>query len=308
MPRPRSAFTISEILVVASIIGTLMALLLPAVQMAREAARRTQCQNRLKQLGLSAHSFHDARRRLPPGYLGPGEPIEVPPVFDHHQFVGALPYLLPQLELSQVHARIEVELDPAKFGASWLDDAPTYGIAQTRLPMLLCPSAPSEPAGAVLFMHYFYDPWEGLIEVVALYRGDPTDALLGMTNFHACAGAWGTTDTNWDDYQGVFTDRSTNNLKDVIDGTSKTLMFGEGFVMVGGVNVPHAWMGAGPLSVGRGLSEGGSLQFSSRHPGVVQFCFVDGSVRRISTQIETDVLIAIGGMHDGEVVQNAAVQ
>jgi prepilin-type N-terminal cleavage/methylation domain-containing protein len=111
MRNPRQAFTLVELLVVVAVIGMLVALLLPAVQAAREAARRTQCQNRLKQLGLAAHMFHDTHRRLPPGYLGPDEPIPVPPVSDFRQFVGTLPYLLPQMELSQVHDRIEVELD-----------------------------------------------------------------------------------------------------------------------------------------------------------------------------------------------------
>ena len=128
-----------------------------------------------------------------------------------------------------------------------------------------------------------------------------------MTHYNGCAGAWGVTGTNWDRCQGIFTDRSVNQFKDVCDGTSTTLMFGESLGATGEQEIPHAWMGSGPLMVGRGLG-GHPLHFDSQHPGVVQFCYADGSVRSIDKQVDTDVLIAVGGMSDGEVAREPSTQ
>jgi prepilin-type processing-associated H-X9-DG protein len=301
----RAAVTLTEILVVNAIIATLAAMLLPAVQAARESARQVQCKNNLKQLGVAAHGFHNLHGRLPPGYLGPGKPIEVPPIYANHQYVGTLPYLLPFLELSDVYGKIEVNLDVHHFGVCWWNDAPTYGIAQTRIPTLLCPSAPADPSGAIFLVHYFFRPEEHEFNIFgrAMFRQEPADSLLGITRYHGCAGAWAVTGTQWDEYRGIFTDRSENRFKDVLDGTSETLMFGEALGLTGVVEIPHTWMGGGPLHVAWGL-EDHPLEFDSRHPGVVQFCYADGSVRSIDKQVDTDVLIDLGGIRDGEAVRD----
>jgi type II secretory pathway pseudopilin PulG len=297
----RTAITLTEILVVNAIIATLVAMLLPAVQAARESARQVQCKNNLKQLGVAAQGFHNVYRRLPPGYLGPGKPIKEPPVNVIHQYIGTLPYLLPLLELADVYDRIEVELDHTKFGVNWWSDAPTYGIAQARIPTLECPSAPAAPIGSLFLIHYSYKPDEGRLYAIAAGRDEPGDALLGITRYHGCAGAWGVTGTNWDALRGVFTDRSANKFKDILDGTSKTLMFGEGTGVTGDEEYPYSWMGGGPLMFGLGLGNY-PQSFYSRHPGIIEFCLADGSVRSISKQVDTYVLLRLGGMCDDEVV------
>src|SRR5690606_17445455 len=95
---PRRGFTLIELLVVIAIIALLIALILPAVQSAREAARRTHCQNNLKQLALAAVNFETTYRTLPPGLLWQDESGRAAYQGSQHQHVGTLAYLLPFLE------------------------------------------------------------------------------------------------------------------------------------------------------------------------------------------------------------------
>src|SRR6186997_2133216 len=106
----RKGFTLVELLVVIAIIGVLVALLLPAVQAAREAGRRTSCSNNLRQVGLAAHQFNDVYERLPPGYLGPMPHDTWPAHMNDNQYVGSLAYLLPFAEQKQVYDLIDVSL------------------------------------------------------------------------------------------------------------------------------------------------------------------------------------------------------
>jgi len=117
-----SGFTLVELLVVVAIIGILIALLLPAVQMAREAARRVTCQNNLKQIGLALHEYHEANRVFPPANVGKPK---------KHSWV---PFLLPHLEQENVYAQY-------RWDVNWSNVANQAAI-NTYLQVLRCPSAP----------------------------------------------------------------------------------------------------------------------------------------------------------------------
>ena len=132
--RSRNAFTLIELLVVIAIIGMLVALLLPAVQAAREAARRTQCTNNLKQIGVGLHNHIAARRALP---AGRGRPF--PLVFSVHA------YLLPYLEQSNLEDLIVYTSPPLDFGVN--SGAANAPAAKTRVELFICPSDLGDIAG-----------------------------------------------------------------------------------------------------------------------------------------------------------------
>lgn len=256
--RRRSGFTLVELLVVIAIIGILVALLLPAVQAAREAARRMQCTNHLKQFGLAAHNFHDVYRKLPPGYNGvvtPDRPNSVEADYWHDPYneltnatlsvpwLGVNAYLLPYMEQTQVYERINVSWDIKKIRndpgwvpgstpsaeTAWWDDNESWIASQTRLPELTCPSTnPYQNTGSVfVYIHPFggRNAGWGTLAGLGFTGAWPS---LGRTNYLGVAGVIGTVPSNgWDLWKGVFGNRTHYRMADITDGTSSTLMFGE---------------------------------------------------------------------------------
>ena len=172
---PSSGFTLIELLVVIAIIAILIALLLPAVQQAREAARRTQCKNNLKQLVLAAHNFHDIYQRFPaanimewqtePGRDGVFEPATPGyPDSDSSPGIGVLPQMLPQIEQANLYAKMGTTTGFEDHylvggvvgnyktpGDAWYYDAASFALAQTRMPMFECPSDPQTGKDFVLW-------------------------------------------------------------------------------------------------------------------------------------------------------------
>src|SRR5688572_8489446 len=126
----RRGFTLVELLVVIAIIGVLVALLLPAIQAAREAARASQCRNHLKQVGLALHQYHDTMGRLPPGWVA-NQPEGVPGW-------GWSAALLPYLEQGNLDANLKRHLPIA--------DTVNQQARETVLPILLCGSDPHPKA------------------------------------------------------------------------------------------------------------------------------------------------------------------
>lgn len=326
------AFTLVELLVVIAIIGILVALLLPAVQAARESARRNQCANNLKQIGLAAHNFHDSFHCFPPGYLGRWNASMKdgnPPSEGWAQNLGVLPFLLSYMEMNNADDRIMVDKNvhhhPAHNAQAntmpWWRDSSTWDIANTPMSSFMCPSI---------------DPYEntfGTGIVMETYQSGPTTATvnlwyfpiggggdtLGRTNYLGCAGRMGDMPTmaGFQRYQGVFTVRSKTAIRDIIDGTSNTLLFGEtagGFDSTGTVlEISFCWIGSGGLPTAWGVEPDnkgrpGWWQFGSMHPGIVQFCMADGSVRTVSHTVNYVDYIFASGMRDGRVPRSAVAQ
>lgn len=134
--RTRSAFTLVELLVVMAIIGVLISLLLPAVQAARESARRTSCSNNLKQLGTALQTYHDCLGTFPPGRLA------FPKVF------SPLAFLLPFVEQQSLRNLVDFNYPPLPFGPGPLSGIQNDAAAKTTVPLFACPSDVGHVAGS----------------------------------------------------------------------------------------------------------------------------------------------------------------
>lgn len=331
---PRTGFTLVELLVVIAIIGILVGLLLPAVQAAREAARRMQCSNNLKQLGLATHNFESAYKKFPPGYLGSpytGSQNYTPsPTTGGRQWIGHLVYLFPYMEQSQIFAPFSDvrQLNPATkptgntstdgqlFQPWWNDDDydpsdidTLWDYQQFKLSTLLCPSddAYSNTTGTYVLFHTYNS---GGLFGSASYFGPPDGDTLGRTNYLGCAGGLGKTGSSWDTYLGVFYNRSTAKFGDIADGTSNTIMFGEvtgnwtDGVKPSGRIRSFSWVSGG-MPTAWGI--GGTLpnawyKYNSMHAGrMINFTLADGSVKPISPTIEALTYRYLSGMKDGQI-------
>ncbi len=233
-------FTLVELLVVIAIIGILVGLLLPAVQAAREAARRMQCSNNLKQLGLSLHNHHDTFRKFPYGMLR-----RQPNFFPHPEETagdptrqrryGLMHQLLPFMEQGNLYNRWDQLNFPANrkatpTGADWVGDH----FFRQIVPTLLCPSNPggplSEPASfpdpddGQYFRGHYYGcagtrgyPRGGLVSRPSLYNPfapatpDPTPSASGYTALS----------------DGALLQNKQLNMGGLSDGTSNTIVLGE---------------------------------------------------------------------------------
>jgi prepilin-type N-terminal cleavage/methylation domain-containing protein len=302
-------FTLVELLVVIAIIGVLVALLLPAVQAAREAARRMSCSNNLKQIALAAHGFHDTYKRFPPGYLG-----DTPRELKYgNPYLGTLPYLLPFMEQQAIWDEIDTNSQIDAQDIPWWANAESWATAQYRLEALTCPS--DNPYGAEDYVFVVFHSWydgKDLRYDGGFFTGAGGGASLGRTNYLASGGRYGDMKLpQTDSWNGVFTNRSKTRFASITDGTTNVLMFGE--VLGGRKNNepvgPRAgsvsWMGSGNMVTNWGIGRGAWHQFDSEHPGVVQAALADGSVRALLRTIDTSVLYEVSAMGDGAVVDSS---
>lgn len=309
----RRGFTLVELLVVIAIIGVLIALLLPAVQQAREAARRMSCTNNLKQMGLATHNFHDTYGKLPP-------------LINCNQGYSVWVHLMPYTEQSAIYDLLHsVNTD------NWKDTIFTSFTTQQQeaissIPYMTCPSRRSGvqqatasspgPLGDYSAVGYFttstvfnfyLDP----------YNAADVDRVTSMLRVGKPIAA------NDNDPCGPAVGRDT--FARVTDGLSNTLMLGEkGLgqqqlnVCCGADGADGSYLFAGNswrefsvassirLRLGRGPQDNARPDngqgHGSWHPGICQFVYGDGSVRNVSTNVSQNTLNLLGQCNDGQVL------
>ncbi len=297
--RPQNAgFTLIELLVVIAIIAILIALLLPAVQQAREAARRTQCKNRLKQIALAAQNFHDVRNTLPPGYLGP-MPVGIRnnnSNISTFQQIGVLCFVLPFMELDNLEKQIKVLKVIDQTGPSWWRDVTSWNTAHYNIPAFICPTAtPYENERGTSATTNTFGPANGNWGTLELwYFGHPSGTNLGRTNYVGVSGGLGMVPpgNGWYNWHGALGNRTRFKISEITDGSSYTLLFGE---HTGGIHIigdrdrhlySHSWMGSGCMPTAWGLEGKEWYRFSSDHNDQVNFAMADGSVQTINVNVD----------------------
>ena len=313
--RYRSGFTLVELLVVIAIIGTLVGLLLPAVQAARESARRSTCQNNLKQLGVALHNYHDAMRvfprgnkcttsALPPMSASPGDPTATREPWT----VAILPYaenvaLYSKFDFNQAFSsNVSQSLQQTTLSGT----NPNPAAQNTNNPLFNCPSDPGVPA-APLKNNYF--------------------GVMGGVTASGQGAAWTSPNSNpYEIYNnGILFLNSARGIKNITDGTSKTFLVGETTYQFS-PTTHYAWgQGARTRS---DVPENCFLQnvaatksqinskpqqdaaathphviwqttFSSSHPGGAQFLTADGGVSFVSENVNLTIYRQMGVVNDG---------
>jgi len=278
-----SGFTLVELLVVIAIIGVLVALLLPAVQAAREAARRTACLNNLSQLGLASHNFEFHFETLPAGVTSEEGPIRNEPKGQH---VSWIVRLLPYMEQNALAREFDVE------AGAYAPENAKVRAAQIRT--LHCPSDP------------FSELNEGATAARSSYAGCHHDVEAPID----------------EDNHGLLFLNSHVRYSEIYDGSSATILLGEALTSreslgwVSGtratlrntslIEMPGPYLPGPAPAPNEENEQSGSLfvgGFGSYHPGGANMAFADGSTRYLSSNTKPDVLRQLGNRADGEIIK-----
>ena len=307
--RKSRGFTLIELLVVIAIIAILIALLLPAVQQAREAARRTQCKNSLKQIGLAMHNYHDVHNAFAPGYIT-NKPCNTAAVWPgcNDGEVGLYAwgaFILPYLEQNALYSQLNV--GNVTLQQNLANPATLLSLTQA-MPGFQCPSDPGPSTN-------------DFVSATNNYNFRVTDGTnpiqIARSNYMMMSNAWDSTTPavypvqyGW--AHGVGYANSKINFRDITDGSSNTILVGERAYVyksrnkVGAGNVigfsgsnntqGSSWARKGNGMAVLGLTYSGINAvvggehdvrgFSSNHVGGAQFLFCDGSVHFLSENID----------------------
>lgn len=280
--RKHVGITLIELLVVISIIGLVLGLLLPAVQAARETARRGACSNNLKQVGIALLQFHDAFRRFPPGAE----------LHDSERWAGISwrVSILPYLEQSAIYSKVHPTSDGG--AADW---GPNYIAINT----LLCPSGPRSPDNPLVLKESHY---------MGIAGAGRASKRISLEQF-SCGDVF---------IDGMLFPKSHVRISDIEDGTSHTLAVGERMYMLFDWMTGATWKGRPKTRICMGASAANirypinadvtrfgyyvsdpdapkgatasilqnDLFFGSFHGNGAQFCFADGSVHMLSDSVD----------------------
>ena len=312
MPDARQSrgFTLVELLVVIAIIGILVALLLPAVQSAREAARRASCQNNLRQVAIAMHGHHDALGHFPSGGWGYVWTGDADRGGGRNQPGGWAFTILPYLEqtsLSQL-GRGATEQVKRELAAQ---------VASTPIASLNCPSRRALALYPYGGSHEVRNAEPAELVFKTDYAANAGDLVVGNLGPETLADADnGTYDwLNTADATGVFYPRSEIRLTRITDGSSDTYLVGEKRCVLEGYDWgddQHAFLGHGndtarytslDLPPIRDGESAGHKQFGSAHPAGSYFAFADGSVRLISYDIDPEIHRRYGHRSDGLLIE-----
>ena len=307
----RSGFTLVELLVVIAIIGVLVALLLPAVQAAREAARRTQCINNLKQWGLALHGYHDAHEVFPKGHIE----FPIPYVRGWGWRALCLPYLEQQALYDQIDFTTDEFTEPCWQGSKITDNY----VAEKHIDVLYCPSDPR--AGQTTYWNdedhrYQLCNYFGISDYRMQMSGpyywyhihDPSDIntlrrpkLQGEETPYCC--------------NGTFYAESEVAFRHMTDGSSNIVIVGERGLLSEeapfptGYAICSAYITDGFISMEQGIAPGEEtgyeheLHFWSNHPSNgVNFLKGDASVHFFNGDTSLGILQALASINNAEVV------
>jgi prepilin-type N-terminal cleavage/methylation domain-containing protein len=297
--RSRPGFTLIELLVVIAIIAILIALLLPAVQQAREAARRTQCKNNLKQIGIALHNYVDTHRVFPPGWIAVDE-FGIPSAHEGTSGVGWAAMILPQMEQTNLYRLFNPNLP--------LTDPVNAPFLRAQMPAYKCPSDPQPES--------FPIHEEGGGSVITELPIANYIASFGTDELDGCENAPGDLPVMANGIcksNGIFHHLSRTRIADITDGTTNTIMTGERRT-----EIKLDWYSTWPGMIAEGEEAfqrvcGSSDHvpndpaahfddFSSKHTGGAQFCLGDGSVRFVSENIDRGVYQSLATIQGGEVI------
>lgn len=311
--RTIKGFTLIELLVVIAIIAVLIALLLPAVQQAREAARRTQCKNNFKQLGLALHNYHDTFMVFPPGVVRGGGAGSGWGYLTNNETSNWVHMTLPYIDQANIYNQLN--FSTTNWYPGTIFTVPNCMLAQNPIQAFQCPSDPESGKGLWAASGWTClggDDSRGFARSNYAAMAD-SRVRTNSSAYSSCGTCFPRTDGD-----GMFFNRSRIAVRDVLDGTSNTIMLAE---VSSGFGTDQGWeWGWGGMLVDTRITPNGPGTYpgdktflnpretdfpqgaSSYHEGGIQVAMGDGSVRFLSENINYLTYVALATRRGGEVI------